>query len=952
MTDFSFQRDSLDINQYIKWTKIKEGGFSTVYSVEDKNTHNQYAAKIINKPNYEMINQEINILKDICHPSIVKYIGYSMKDSNNENCPIIFTKYAKKDSLLDLFNSMRRGSGPDEINVHIQTILIGIACGMKHLHDRNIIHCDLKLDNILLDGENEDDLFPFITDFGLSKKLKMGQTFIPFENEFGTLQYMAPELLRHEPYGKKIDVYSFGILMYEILTNSFPYPDLVNKLITEDEFKTKVINGYRPRFNVPIKKSLQNLIEKCLFDDPEKRPSFEEIYDKLANDKDYFIDDVSKDELEDYIILISNTNIQLEDMIFKNKNLQSIINNINNENKKLNDDKSFLNQQICKLEEENNELRKKIKKLTIKVNNLTNSKDHIKNKYKLLKTENEENLLHISELNLLVNSKDNKIYNKLINENEKLKKENKTLNTNINILNCVIHNLKRENENYKDDRNLFNININNLYVEMKKLRDEKKELIKRNNDLKMKNDQITTENIKINEENKQLKTKIQELNNKCLFIQQFIPNDIIKNSANKDIRQFVNNVKELMLYLIQFKEQKNNQLLEIVKIDDNNSKAKRYGIRILSETTKILFKNKLLQSDEFIQLIKNFDDVIIQINDNSHSIQSIYNNALNIKKQFSPHKNCKIELLMIEPNDENKYLSHVKKYDSVILDPSIKEIKKSYFKKSQIQQVTLPSSISSIESSAFSGCSFLTHISIPFSVTKIKKYAFKSCTSLKSIFIPSSVIDIGKYAFQNCSSLVQVIISSSLIEIKPFTFGGCSSLNDISIPFSCQIIGKCAFNQCTSLKKINISTVTEIGPYAFNECIELENVLISMCLKQIDKYAFNGCKMLKEFLIPSSLIKIGEGAFCSCEKLNGISIPKTITEIEDFTFSKCYSLTKMFIPLSVTKIGSNAFNECVSLNYVEIPSSVKTFGYDIFKGCESLENMSLPLSITETNEEQ
>lgn len=95
-------------------------------------------------------------------------------------------------------------------------ILIGVARGMKYLYDRNIIHRDLKPGNILLNSNFQ----PLLTDFGMAKYFEVGHSHS--QSQFGrTKPYQAPEILNGEKYDGKVDVYVFGILMFEFLVDSF-----------------------------------------------------------------------------------------------------------------------------------------------------------------------------------------------------------------------------------------------------------------------------------------------------------------------------------------------------------------------------------------------------------------------------------------------------------------------------------------------------------------------------------------------------------------------------------------------------------------------------------------------------------------------------------------------------------------------------------------------------------
>ena len=134
------------------------------------------------------------------------------------------------------------------------------------------------------------------------------------------------------------------------------------------------------------------------------------------------------------------------------------------------------------------------------------------------------------------------------------------------------------------------------------------------------------------------------------------------------------------------------------------------------------------------------------------------------------------------------------------------------------KNTTIPNSVTSIGSFAFSGCTGLTSITIPNSVTTIGICAF-GYTGLTSITIPNSVTDIGNGAFWNSTSLTSVTIPNSVTSIKEAVFMDCTSLKSVTIPNSVKTIGNNAFSGCTGLTSIEIpSSVTSIGSGAFSLC--------------------------------------------------------------------------------------------------------------------------------------
>lgn len=124
----------------------------------------------------------------------------------------------------------------------------------------------------------------------------------------GTKPYQASEIFRGEDYNTKVDVYAFGILMFEVLNDSFAYPDLYSGKMNDFVFSNKIVNEkYRPEFTCPVKNSLKQLADKSWSDNPDERPSFGEIFEMLSNSEktnengeNYILEDVDNAELQYY----------------------------------------------------------------------------------------------------------------------------------------------------------------------------------------------------------------------------------------------------------------------------------------------------------------------------------------------------------------------------------------------------------------------------------------------------------------------------------------------------------------------------------------------------------------------------------------------------------------------------------------------------------------------------
>lgn len=307
----------INVNDYKIIQQIDNGSYGVVYLVKNKETDEEFAAKVLKKVDsddeevVQMLNKEIKILMLCQHPSVVGFYGFSTVDFYGKSNFTLFFQYCQYGSLGKILKKVRNGTC-DIIytNTQRQIMLIGIARGLKYLHQRRVIHRDLKPDNILVDS----NYYPHITDFGLSQYFEDYEPCISQSAGCGTPTYMAPEIFAEESYTSKADIYSFGLIMYEIVTDTSPYPEKM----TMFQLMNDVTRGVRPSFKVPVKKSIRDLIEKCWDKQPDNRPTAAEIFSMLAFGTDavlgdadddkhrYHLDDIDEDEVQDYIDLVKD----------------------------------------------------------------------------------------------------------------------------------------------------------------------------------------------------------------------------------------------------------------------------------------------------------------------------------------------------------------------------------------------------------------------------------------------------------------------------------------------------------------------------------------------------------------------------------------------------------------------------------------------------------------------
>ena len=283
-----------------------------------------------------------------------------------------------------------------------------------------------------------------------------------------------------------------------------------------------------------------------------------------------------------------------------------------------------------------------------------------------------------------------------------------------------------------------------------------------------------------------------------------------------------------------------------------------------------------------------------------------------------------------------------------------------------LTSVTIPNSVTSIGVNAFYACSGLKKVivkdiaawcGIKFGDSDSNPLYYANHiysdedTEITNLIIPNSVTSIGKNAFWCCSGLTSVTIGNSVTSIGEWAFGYCSGLTSVTIPNSVTSIGEGAFYGCSGLTSVTIpNSVTSIGDYAFWRCEGLTSVTIPNSVTSIGEGAFYGCSGLTSVTIPNNVTSIGKRVFGYCYGLTSVTIPNSVTSIGNYAFSGCSGLTSVTIPNSVTSIGNSAFYGCSGLTSVTIPNSVTSIGYSAFCNCSGLTSVTIPNSVTSMGE--
>ena len=207
--------------------------------------------------------QEINIMRRLRHKNVVQFIG--AVTTGDRHC--IVTEFMSGGSVYELMRSQQPNGFDLDMAVRIAK---DAARGMLFMHRNNIVHRDLKCANLLID-ENK---VVKIADFGVARVMdKVGV----MTAETGTYRWMAPEVIEHKNYGLEVDVYSFGILFWELLTGKVPY----SKLSPLQAAVGVVQHRLRPMVNNDWPASVKDLLRSCWEEEPGKRPTFEQIGEAL-----------------------------------------------------------------------------------------------------------------------------------------------------------------------------------------------------------------------------------------------------------------------------------------------------------------------------------------------------------------------------------------------------------------------------------------------------------------------------------------------------------------------------------------------------------------------------------------------------------------------------------------------------------------------------------------------
>lgn len=977
---------NIDSCNYEIEEKIGSGLLSDIYKVKNINDGNVYAAKVITSGDDSMICKEISLLKKCQHPTIIKFYGVSPTDFNKNGNYTIFMDFAVNGSLHNYITDYSLD------NTQRQIILSGIAYAMMFIHKNKIIHLDLKPQNVLLDKNN----FPLITDFGISQKL-CGRMNTKLEG--GSSPYMAPELFADEvSYNEKADVYSFGILMFEVILRKRAYVRTENHKWTDFKIAKNVSEGYRPKFKHGIKKSLKTLIKRCWSSDISIRPSFEEIFVRLTeNNRSYHFDKNKLEETEDEYEDEGSDDLELSDgkNLHEEKNADNINNVFEEKNTKyhlkgVNVNKlrdyikyiklqemaesstsTFSSSSPSLIDELNlsgyknaidlRRIRPTNEEETEVVQDASDALESLRKKYDTLindmRIEHENDIEHQEEKLVA------KI-NAIQKENSKLKKENVILKnaTKNDELKENLISLQEKYAKIIEENGKLKDNLNSLQEKYDKIFDDYENLQTENENLERQNRVLNTEKENLNERYDNLKTENENLveQNRNVRTEYRKLEEQIRNARTQN-RNFDVEIGNLRMQNQNLEEQN-----EILNVQKDNLTEQNENLRKENQELKEENENRAVDAtnrkryleDSNRQLIQEKQNLTKSVNDliRENSIlkqqQEKLHSKFTIKKSKSKGSVRKTMIIQNTANDTKTTISN-SIFKQAFIDGfnSLDIRSQTVF----ISDVIKKSECSNLIDSLKKISSFLNYllqfVPVPEDLNTIKIYtedSDKYHSNFEGLFMPLNRIYIKNEA-------TSIITQNECFRLKEFyDIIEKFDFMTIELKYPSDNFDDDYDSIVTYIKAAKIAVLisdmneTDLK-FKDNEIIDF--VRFDNDVTAISENSYRGCKSLKRAFLSSKIESIGRFSFSLCTSLSFISIPSSVKTIEAHAFECCTNLKEVIINNQVQSIKSCCFCGCESLLKVKMPTLISKIENQTFYNCKSLKSIIITAKVSEIEEE-
>ncbi|RPI72899.1 MAG: serine/threonine-protein kinase [Ignavibacteriales bacterium] len=241
--------------------QIGSGGMGVLYLADDIELNRKVVLKflpadMINDPDINLrFNREAQTAGSLSHPNIVTIYDVGV----HENKTFIAMEYVEGKTLRELIKS-------DELTIdRITDISVQIGEGLNEAHSKGITHRDIKPENILIDEKGKVK----IVDFGLAKVKNVSKELTKESSTLGTIKYMSPEQIRNQKVDHRTDIWSFGVILYEMITGKYPFKGEHDASV----FYSVINQTPEPlaRFKAEVSEEFQRIIDKTLDKEPETR---------------------------------------------------------------------------------------------------------------------------------------------------------------------------------------------------------------------------------------------------------------------------------------------------------------------------------------------------------------------------------------------------------------------------------------------------------------------------------------------------------------------------------------------------------------------------------------------------------------------------------------------------------------------------------------------------------
>lgn len=287
--------------------------------------------------------------------------------------------------------------------------------------------------------------------------------------------------------------------------------------------------------------------------------------------------------------------------------------------------------------------------------------------------------------------------------------------------------------------------------------------------------------------------------------------------------------------------------------------------------------------------------------------------------------------------------------------------------------VALPTTVTNIYKYAFSDCPNLTTINLGSltALAGLGEGAFMNSVKLNNVTVPSSVTTMNTKVFMGCIGLTTATLNATITALPDSTFSGCTGLNSVNIPTTYTAYGEFVFSGCqaltaytfpealqsvgnsafqgTGLTEVTVpSTVTTLGTGVFSNSVSLTSATINAAITALPASTFSGCTALRSYTLVSTITTIGASAFSGCTSLftgntatDPVTFPAAISSIGASAFSGCTAIAYLSLTNNTNlNVGASAFSNCSGLLQIKVSDYI-TLNANALTGCNAIAKVTV-----------